>query len=56
MKEVYAVYRIEDIGDFPYIEVFDNKEEAIKVAEEYTKDDIDDWSYSVQEVDYHVSK
>lgn len=56
MKTVYVVWA-DDYGDGPIFgDAFLSKDEAVKQAEEYTADDVDDQVYYVGEVKLHVSQ
>ena len=53
MKKTIYVVNNPGYGDEPIMEAFLNKEDAKKVADQWTNDDVDDLDYYVTEVTLH---
>ena len=53
MKKTIYVVNNPGYGDGPIMEAFVNKEDAEKVADQWTNDDVDDLVYYVTEVTLH---
>ena len=53
MKKTIYVVNNPGYGDEPIMEAFLNKEDANKVADQWTNDDVDDLDYYVTEVTLH---
>ena len=53
MKKTIYVVNNRGYGDEPIMEAFLNREDAKKVADQWTNDDVDDLDYYVTEVTLH---
>ena len=53
MKKTIYVVNNPGYGDEPIMEAFLNKEDAKKVADQWTNDEVDDLDYYVTEVTLH---